>query len=64
MTADREGLKELLANMYETMYASEGVGLAAPQVGLSERIVVIDADPVGETFPNARAASSHSSIPR
>lgn len=51
VTADREGLKELLANMYETMYASEGVGLAAPQVGLSERIVVIDADPVGETFP-------------
>ena len=33
------------------MYASEGVGLAAPQVGLSEQIVVIDADPVGETFP-------------
>lgn len=37
--------------MYATMYASEGVGLAAPQVGLSERIVVIDADPVGESFP-------------
>ena len=47
----REGLKELLENMYATMYASEGVGLAAPQVGLSERIVVIDADPVGESFP-------------
>lgn len=47
----REGLAELLENMYATMYASEGVGLAAPQVGLSERIVVIDADPVGETFP-------------
>lgn len=47
----REGLKELLDNMYATMYASEGVGLAAPQIGLSEQIVVIDADPVGETFP-------------
>lgn len=47
----REGLKELLEIMYATMYASEGVGLAAPQVGLSERIVVIDADPVGESFP-------------
>lgn len=47
----REGLKELLDNMFATMYASEGVGLAAPQVGLSEQIVVIDADPVGETFP-------------
>ncbi|MDE6109593.1 MAG: peptide deformylase [Muribaculaceae bacterium] len=47
----REGLAELLTNMFETMYASEGVGLAAPQVGLSERIVVIDADPVAENFP-------------
>ena len=46
-----EGLKELIANMYATMYASEGVGLAAPQIGLNHRIVVIDADPVSETFP-------------
>ncbi|MDE6161661.1 MAG: peptide deformylase, partial [Muribaculaceae bacterium] len=30
---------------------SEGVGLAAPQVGLSERIVVIDASPLAENFP-------------
>ena len=54
VSESREGLKELLDNMYETMYASEGVGLAAPQVGLSERIVVIDADPVGETFPECK----------
>ena len=47
----REGLKELLADMYATMYASEGVGLAAPQIGRSERIVVIDADPVKDSFP-------------
>ena len=37
--------------MYETMYASEGVGLAAPQIGRNDRIVVIDADPVAENFP-------------
>ena len=37
--------------MYETMYASEGVGLAAPQIGRNDRIVVIDADPVAESFP-------------
>lgn len=49
--ADYEGLKELVANMYETMYASEGVGLAAPQIGRNDRIVVIDADPVSDTFP-------------
>ena len=30
---DFEGLKELVENMFETMYHSEGVGLAAPQVG-------------------------------
>lgn len=34
--------RELIRNMFETMYAEEGVGLAAPQVGVSERIIVID----------------------
>lgn len=48
---EREGLKELVAKMYATMYESEGVGLAAPQVGLNERIVVIDADSVKDSFP-------------
>lgn len=48
---DYEGLQQLVENMYETMYASEGVGLAAPQIGRNDRIVVIDADPVKETFP-------------
>jgi len=47
-------LKGLIANMYETMYASEGVGLAAPQVGLNLRLVVIDADPLGEDFPECK----------
>ena len=49
--ADYPELKTLIANMYETMYASEGVGLAAPQIGRNDRIVVIDADPVAENFP-------------
>ena len=49
--ADYPELKTLIANMYETMYASEGVGLAAPQIGRNDRIVVIDADPLAETFP-------------
>ena len=35
-------LKNLLENMLETMYATEGIGLAAPQVGLNIRLVVID----------------------
>lgn len=49
--SDYNGLKELVEKMYETMYDSEGVGLAAPQIGLSDRIVVIDADPVKDSFP-------------
>lgn len=44
-------LKKLVADMYETMRNSDGVGLAAPQVGLSIRLIVIDADPLKDTFP-------------
>ena len=35
-------LKDLIDDMFETMYASEGVGLAAPQVGVLKKIVTID----------------------
>ena len=41
-------LKELVANMYETMYAADGVGLAAPQVDLPIRVVVIGFHPYDE----------------
>lgn len=51
VTPDYPELKKLIDDMYETMYFSEGVGLAAPQIGRNHRIVVIDADPVGESFP-------------
>lgn len=51
ITPDYEGLKQLVEDMYETMYASEGVGLAGPQIGRSDRIVVIDADPFKDTYP-------------
>lgn len=51
ITPEYEGLKELLEQMFETMYESEGVGLAAPQIGRNDRIVVIDADPVKDSFP-------------
>jgi peptide deformylase len=37
-----EELRKLAANMFETLYASEGIGLAAPQVGVSKRLLVID----------------------
>ncbi len=38
-------IRKLIDDMAETMYAAEGVGLAAPQVGVSKRIVVIDTSP-------------------
>ncbi len=38
-------LEQLILNMYDTMYASEGVGLAAPQIGLNIRLFIIDATP-------------------
>lgn len=50
ITPDYPELKKLVADMFDTMYASEGVGLAAPQIGRNDRIVVIDADPVGDSF--------------
>jgi peptide deformylase len=42
------GLKPLIANMYETMYNAQGVGLAAPQVGRGIRLFVIDASPFAQ----------------
>jgi peptide deformylase len=46
--SDFPNLQELIANMYETMIKAEGVGLAAPQVGLSIRMFVIDLSVLGE----------------
>ena len=37
-------ITELISDMLETMYAAPGVGLAAPQVGVSQRIIVMDVD--------------------
>lgn len=44
---DTAELRELIADMWETMYAAKGVGLAAPQIGTSKRISIIDIS-VGE----------------
>jgi peptide deformylase len=45
---DYKELNTLIDNMWETMYAASGVGLAAPQVGLGLRLFVIDASPFAE----------------
>ncbi len=47
-------IEELIQDMYETMYESQGVGLAAPQVGILKRIVVIDVDGTPYTMINPR----------
>ena len=44
------GLKELIANMWETMYASNGVGLAAPQINRPIRIFVVDSQQIIENL--------------
>jgi len=41
-------LNDLISNMWDTMYASSGVGLAAPQIGLSIRIFIVDASPFSD----------------
>lgn len=51
ITPDYPQLKELIADMFETMYKADGVGLAAPQIGLSIRVVVIDLDVLSDDKP-------------
>ncbi len=43
-----DALRQLAADMAETMYAAPGVGLAAPQVGVSRRLIVLDCTPKDE----------------
>jgi peptide deformylase len=49
---DYLGLHQLIEDLFETMYHSEGMGLAAPQIGKSIRIFVIDGTPVAEDEPS------------
>ena len=51
ITPDYPGLAELIPNMFETLTASDGVGLAAPQIGKNIRLAVIDLDVLGDEFP-------------
>lgn len=48
---DHPGLAALISDLFETMYRSEGMGLAAPQIGKSIRIFVIDGTPIAEDEP-------------
>ena len=47
-------LKKLITDIEDTMYNSDGIGLAAPQIGFNKRIFVVDADPLAEEDENLK----------
>jgi len=51
ITSDYPEIQKLIADMFETMYNADGIGLAAPQVGLPIRLLVIDLTPLAEEDP-------------
>lgn len=51
ITPDYPELPKLLDDMFETMYKSDGIGIAAPQVGKAIRLFVIDATPLKDDYP-------------
>lgn len=55
ITSEYPDLHTLIANMFETMYHADGVGLAAPQIGLAIRLLVIDLAPFKEDDPELGA---------
>ncbi len=52
ISEDYDGLQKLIEDMFETMIVSDGVGLAAPQIGKSIRMFVVDASPMAEDEPS------------
>jgi peptide deformylase len=51
---DYPNLPQLVQDMFETMYKAEGIGLAAPQIGRSIRMFVIDADALVKDYPECK----------
>jgi peptide deformylase len=54
ITAEYTGLVQLISDMFETMWAADGVGLAAPQIGLPIRLFVMDARVYSEEDPTLK----------
>jgi peptide deformylase len=57
VTKVTDELRKLIADMFETMYAAEGIGLAAPQVGRTERLAVVDVEGRKYTLINPEIVS-------
>ena len=51
---DREGLRKFIDDMVETMHHADGCGLAAPQVGVSRRILVVDGNDLVDRYPELK----------
>ncbi|MFC2117253.1 peptide deformylase [Bacteroidota bacterium] len=48
ISENNKELVKIIANIEDTMYNSDGIGLAAPQIGINKRIFIIDANPLAE----------------
>jgi len=62
VTKVTDELRELIANMFETMYAAEGIGLAAPQVGRTERLAVVDVEGARYVLINPTIVSTEGAV--
>lgn len=60
---DYQGLDQLIADMFETMYAAHGVGLAGPQIGLPLRIFVVDSTQMEDTPEEAEEKRRNGETP-
>mgnify|MGYP000670924228 CR=1 FL=1 len=56
---DFPDLKKLIADMYETMYHAQGVGLAAPQIGKSIRLFIVDGSPFADDEDEEGGVDEH-----
>ena len=63
ITPDYPELKQLIADMFETMDHADGVGLAAPQIGLPIRVVVINLDVLSDDLPEFKGFRAHAVYP-
>jgi len=51
---DKEGVAALVTDLRDTLKASDGVGLAAPQIGVSKRVVIVDGTDMVEMYPELK----------
>ena len=52
--SDKEGLNTLVQDLWDTLDRSEGCGLAAPQIGVSRRVAVVNGDVMADIYPELK----------